>query len=185
MYVKNVSSHYQSFRADRRSFRLSPGQVVGMTNAEYGDHTVAFLIARGKLETVSEDDGPGAMAAQAEEATAAAEEGRLKVNKAGEDTKKQVIMVQCAAQKKNGERCLSNVRVDVGEYDENTPYFCFRHTGESADDYERADGTWVKKAVAHELVEPSAEADDDVQPEPSDDNGQTCVVVENAEAESE
>ena len=150
MYVKNVSKHSQQFRSGGTSFLIKPDATVSMTKEEVGDHTAQFLLARGILKLLSDDEGLDNVIAQAEEQQAKAEENKLEVNIAGEDTTKQVIMVQCAATKKNGERCLNNVSVKLSEYSEDEPYFCGTHRNESAADYEKADGTWRKRLFSDE-----------------------------------
>lgn len=56
------------------------------------------------------------------------------------------IAVTCAATLKNGKQCTVAIPVPVGEFDATKPYFCGRHKGEKAEDYERVNGEWHKKA---------------------------------------
>lgn len=166
MYVKNASNTNQQFRAGKTKFMLKPGATTPMTDEEFGDHVTQVLLRKGTLVEVNDDDGLEAVIAQDEEKKAKAEEHRLEVNKAAEDTTKQVIMVQCAATKKDGERCQNNVSVKMSEYDENLPYFCGPHRNEKPESYEKVEGAWKKKIVetlddpisAEEINEMVAEA---------------------------
>lgn len=159
-YVENTSRFNQQFRAAGTKFLVKPEQTVSMTEAEFDDHPVQFLLARGILKEVGADEGMANVVAQAEAVQAKADEGKLEVNKAGENTVKQVMMAQCAATKRNGERCGNNVSVKMDEYSEDVPYFCGTHRNENPAEYEKKDGSWVKKLVtepepaAEELVEP-------------------------------
>lgn len=179
MYVQNVSNFNQQFKASGHSFTLKPGQTVSLTADEYHDHTVQFLLARGILKVLGEEEGLENVVQQADEAQAKADENKMEVVSASANTTNQVIMVQCAAQKKNGERCLVNAKVDVADYDENTPYFCTHHRNEKAEDYERVDGTWVKKAVASELnVEPEQVEEPEVEIDPISEEDIADAIAE-------
>ena len=148
MYVKNATNINQQFRAAGGKFIIKPGETVSMTDDEIADHSVQLLIARNVLELLDDKVGLDNLVVQAEERQAKADESRLEVNRAGEDTVKRMMVVRCAAQKENGDSCMANVRVDMGSYDENTPYFCPRHQHENPGDYERVNGAWVMKATA-------------------------------------
>lgn len=165
-YVKNMSQFNQQFRAAGAKFMLRPDQVTSMTQAEFEDHPTQFLLARGILKQMDDESGLSGIVEQAEAAQAKANEHKLEVNKAGEDTVKQVMMTQCAATKKNGERCGNNVSVKMSEYDENVPYFCGTHRNEKADEYEKADGTWRKRLVVEPAPEPEPVAEPSVEEEP-------------------
>ena len=161
MYVKNNTNFNQQFKAGGHSFTMKPMATTTMTQEEYGDHTVQFLLARGVLVVLEEEEGLSNVVAQADEKKAKANERKLEVNKAGEDTTKQVMMAQCAATKKNGERCGNNVAVKMGEYSEDVPYFCGTHKKEDASDYEKVDGSWRKKQVVEPTVEEAEQPDAD------------------------
>lgn len=158
MYVKNNTNYNQQFKAGGRGFTMRPGDTTSITEDEYGDHAVQFLVARGVLSVLKEDEGLSNVVAQADEKKAKAEERKLEVNKAGEDTTKQVMMAQCSAFKKNGERCGNNVAVKMSEYSEDMPYFCGTHKREKAEDYEKVEGVWRKKVpVENDMELESAE----------------------------
>ena len=153
MYIRNESLTNQQFKAGNTKFMLRPGDTVAMTDEEFGDHTTQVLLRKGTIVAVDDEAGLDAVVAQEEEKQAKAAERKLEVNIAGEDTIKQVIMVQCAATKKDGERCTANVSVKTSDYDENTPYFCGHHRIEDASSYEKVEGTWKKK-IAETLDDP-------------------------------
>lgn len=171
MYVRNESGTNQQFRAGKTKFMMRPGATAPMTDEEFGDHVVQILLRKGTLVEVGDDEGADAIVAQEEAKKAKAEERKLEVSMASDDTTKRVIMVQCAATKKNGERCQGNVSVKLSEYDEEKPYFCGPHRNESADDYEKVEGVWKKKVVvdeqpAEDAAEPAEESlDDPITPE--------------------
>lgn len=166
MYVQNRTDFNQQFRANGTSFSIKPGATVPMTDDEYKDHPVQFLLARGILVKVDDKDGLQSVVEAAEAAEAKAEEGKMKVVKQSEDTTKQVVMVPCAATKKNGDPCSNNVQVKVEDYDEDSPYFCGTHKKEDAEQYERVDGRWQKKPIVEPDPEPEPEPEQEPEAEP-------------------
>lgn len=152
-YVKNMTKTNQQFRAGGHKFLLHPDETVAMTKEEINDHVVQLLLARGVLAVLDDENGLRNIVEQVQKRQEKANEGKLEVNNAGADTTKQVILVQCAANKKNGERCLNNVSVPIAEYHEATPYFCGTHKNADASLYKLVDGAWVvEQPVAPEAA---------------------------------
>ena len=181
MYVKNVSNTNQQFKAGQTKFMLRPGSTAAMTDEEYGDHTTQLLLRRGVLAALEDEEGLDAIMAQEDEKKAKAEERKLEVNKIDKDTHKQVVMVRCAATKKDGERCLKEIAVPMAERDDDVPVFCGTHKNEKAEDYEKVEGTWVKKQTPAPEPEPVEEE----QAEPAISEEEIAAALAEAEQEAE
>lgn len=69
----------------------------------------------------------------------------MRVVQADESKTPETKFVRCAATKANGERCTSTISVPVDEYDADRPYFCGRHKGQKAADYEKTETGWRKR----------------------------------------
>lgn len=134
MYVKNVSKNFQVFRAAGAKFKIAPGEVVSMTAEQIGDHTTSFLISRGILVKVGEQQAIDEIKEAADRAEEKAEERKVEVRKVEDDTVKQAVVVQCSGIKRNGERCNNMVTVQPDDYVEGGEYFCGTHKkqGEAA-----------------------------------------------------
>lgn len=69
----------------------------------------------------------------------------MRVVQADEAKTPEIKFVQCAATKANGERCTATISVPMDEYDPDKPYFCGRHKGQRAADYEKTETGWRKR----------------------------------------
>ena len=76
MYLKNNTNFNQQFRAAGNSFTVKPGATISMTDEEVKDHTTQFLLARGILVMLHDDEGLSNVVAQVEEAQAKVEESK-------------------------------------------------------------------------------------------------------------
>ena len=174
MFIRNKTGSYQGFRLNDKPVKLEPYGVTAISDLQASDDTLQLLLARGVVEKVSQKVAEEQFAADSEKAEQKAEEKRLEVAVHEETNKNSVMMARCAAKFKNGEPCGANVSVPVSEYDADKPYFCGRHKGESAEDYEKVNGAWVKKAKPVEAApkaEKKSEGDEKKPEEPKDDAG--------------
>ena len=127
MYVKNMSANFQVFRAAGARFKIAPQEVVSMTAEQIGDHTTSFLLSRGVLAKIDEQQAMREIQEAAEKAEEKSEERKVEVKKVEDDTVKQAVVVQCSGIKKNGERCSNMVTVQPEDYAEGEEYFCGTH----------------------------------------------------------
>ena len=131
MFVRNVSSTFQAFRAGGVKFKVAPGEAISLSDVQAADRTMLVLISKGVF--VEERD-PLLDAMPNGEVHQAPEESV-------EDAEPELVAVQCSGVTKSGKRCARNVLVHPDEYEEGVEYFCNSHmksivAGDSGDDDE-------------------------------------------------
>lgn len=142
MKIRNLLHNYCSVTIGKSRKLLSPaGQPGdGWEVEDSFEDAVKKYVRLGMVEVVGDEVNVETIAPKPPRM-------EVKVVDTAANTTREAIVAHCAAAKRDGNPCGTNVSVPVDEYDADKPYFCKRHKNESADDYEKVDGVWHKKAL--------------------------------------